>query len=84
MTLFIEVKKDYRSGRIEGYRVMDKEAVLAAHPANADIHAWSSGARLYSRLELTTSKQRLAYIAVSSDDVIEGALNEETRKRLEL
>jgi hypothetical protein len=75
--MFLEIKRDHRTGKINSYKLVTHEEIIEAHLGNADLAAWSGGARLGSRFSLTTSVQRLIYVRT---DVID----EEMIKRLEL
>ena len=60
--IFLEIKRNFRTGKIESYKLVTREEIIASHQSNVDVTAWSGGARLGSKFSLTTSTQRLMYI----------------------
>lgn len=65
---FLRIERDYRSGKIDSYKLVTREELLDAHVGNADLAAWSRGARMGSRFSLTTSNQRLIYVRTDTID----------------
>ena len=43
--MFLEIKKNWRTGEIESERKITKEELLEAHPTNYDLKTWAEGAR---------------------------------------
>jgi len=71
---FLEIKRDYRTGKIDNYKLVTREEIIEAHFGNADLASWSKGARLGSRFSLTTSVQRLMYVRtdIIDEEMIKG------------
>jgi hypothetical protein len=74
---FLEIKRNFRSGKVESYKLVTREDILTTNPNNMDVRTWTSCARVGSRFSLTTKSQKFMYIRT---DVID----EEMIKRLEL
>jgi len=74
---FLEIKRNFRSGKVESYKLVTREEVLATHPNHMDVRTWTSCARAGSRFSLTTKSQKFMYIRT---DVVD----EDMIKRLEI
>lgn len=74
---FLEINRNFRTGKVESYKLTSGEEILAAHPINSDLKAWLGGARLGSRFSLTTSTLRLMFIRTDT-------ISEEMIRHLEL
>jgi len=74
---FLEIKRNFRSGKIESYKLVTREEIVSAYPDNSDIKSWAGGARLGTKFSLTTSVLRLMYVRTDTID-------EEMIKQLEL
>jgi hypothetical protein len=64
---FLEIKKSYRSDKVESYRLISKEDIAAKYP-DGEIVAWASNARLNSRFSLTTKFEKHMYIRLDEFD----------------
>lgn len=64
---FLEIKKNVRTDKVEGYKLLTKKDIMAKYP-DGEIITWASGARLNSRFSLTTVLEKYMYLRLDEFD----------------
>ena len=65
---FLELKKNDRTGKVESFKMIEKDEVVKTHPNNNDLLVWACGARLNSRFFITTKAGSYIYVRIDELD----------------
>lgn len=69
----LEIKKNFRTDKVESYREVSNDDLAALHASNLDLASWTKSGRLNTRFSLTTSTEKYMYVKLEdyTDDDIE-------------